>query len=332
MASEAGESIIPSEPDQGQEEQELDSAYGEDTASETVSLTSSITKYRFENGRRYHAYNDGAYWGPNDDAQNDQLDIAHHIFFLLFDNKLFQAPIGSSPQEVLDVGTGTGIWAIDFADQFPSAIVTGTDLSPIQPDWVAPNCRFVIEDCTGEWSFAPNRFDYIHVRCLFGSVADWPTFYQEVYAHLKPGGWFEQVEYSVDWIADDDSIPEGHIFRKSSALYIEAGEKNGKTFRILDLQKDYVQKAGLINVTEKRYKMPLGPWAKDKKLKEIGRWHLLEANQGLEGWTLALFTRVLGWTLDEVQVFMAQVRQGFKDRSVHAYTRVSVVYGQKPLR
>lgn len=34
---------------------------------------------------------------------------------------------------MLDLGTGTGIWAIDFADEYPSANVIGTDLSPIQP-------------------------------------------------------------------------------------------------------------------------------------------------------------------------------------------------------
>jgi SAM-dependent methyltransferase len=265
-------------------------------------------------------------------VQNDQLGIAHHVFLLLFDGQLFLAPIDPDPHAVLDVGTGTGLWAIDFADQFPSAIVTGTDLSPIQPTWVPPNCRFEIEDCTQEWTFSPDSFDFIHVRCLFGSIADWPAFYREVYAHLRPGGWFEQVEYSVDWISDDNSIPPGHIFYESSARYIEAGEKMGKTFQILDHQKEYIDRAGLINTVEKRYKMPLGPWPKDEKLKEIGRWHLLEAYQGVEGWTLALFTRVLGWSYEQVQLYLAQVRQGFSDRSIHAYTRVSVVYGQKPLQ
>jgi hypothetical protein len=46
------------------------------SASETTSLTSSITAYRYENGRRYHAYKAGEYWGPNDEQQNEQLDIA----------------------------------------------------------------------------------------------------------------------------------------------------------------------------------------------------------------------------------------------------------------
>lgn len=33
---------------------------------------------------------------------------------------------------VIDIGTGTGIWAIDFADEHPESEVIGTDLSPIQ--------------------------------------------------------------------------------------------------------------------------------------------------------------------------------------------------------
>jgi SAM-dependent methyltransferase len=36
---------------------------------------------------------------------------------------------------VLDAGTGTGMWAIDFADEYvdTGAQVVGNDLSPIQP-------------------------------------------------------------------------------------------------------------------------------------------------------------------------------------------------------
>jgi hypothetical protein len=60
------------------------------------------------------------------------------------------------------------------------------------------------------------------------------------------------------------------------------------------------------------------------------RWHLLECYQGIEGWAVALLTRVMGWSFEEVQVFLAEVREAFKDRSVHAYTSVSVVYAQKP--
>lgn len=59
---------------------------------------------------------------------------------------LLIAPVSPSPQRVLDFGTGTGIWALDFADEYPGAKVIGTDLSPIQPLWVAPNSEFVVDD------------------------------------------------------------------------------------------------------------------------------------------------------------------------------------------
>ena len=37
--------------------------------------------------------------------------LSHHMMFLLHDNQLFLAPV-EDPHEVLDVGTGTGIWAM----------------------------------------------------------------------------------------------------------------------------------------------------------------------------------------------------------------------------
>ena len=58
------------------------------------------------------------YWGPNDDRQNNGLDIAHHFMVMLKGDRLFAAPM-DHPKRVLDIGTGTGIWAIDMADPAP---------------------------------------------------------------------------------------------------------------------------------------------------------------------------------------------------------------------
>ncbi len=82
---------------------------------------------------------------PNDEKEQNRLDLRHHLSTLIFNGKLFNAPI-KNPSRVLDGGTGTGIWAIEFADEFPSAHVIGTDLSPIQPGWIPPNLQFEIDD------------------------------------------------------------------------------------------------------------------------------------------------------------------------------------------
>lgn len=100
----------------------------------TASLTSSIERYPIENGRRYHAFKDGRYFMPNDESEQDRLDLSHRMFNITIGDKLYLAPI-SKPTRILDVGTGTGIWAIEMGDDFPDAEILGTDLSPTQPTW-----------------------------------------------------------------------------------------------------------------------------------------------------------------------------------------------------
>lgn len=50
----------------------------------------------------------------------------------------------------------------------------------------------------------------------------------------------------------------------------------------------------------------------------------------MEAFSLALFTRVLGMSYEEVQVFFAAVRNELVDRSIHLYGKYYFVYGQKP--
>lgn len=77
--------------------------------------------------------------------------------------------------------TEIGIWAIDFADLFPSAEVIGTDLSLIQPNWVPPNLRFDIDDAELDWTFEPNSFDFIHNRNFVCSIRNWPRLIGQAY-------------------------------------------------------------------------------------------------------------------------------------------------------
>lgn len=47
------------------------------------------------------------------------MDLGHHVYRLLLGGELYLAPIKESPHRVLDLGTGTGIWAMDFAELVP---------------------------------------------------------------------------------------------------------------------------------------------------------------------------------------------------------------------
>jgi hypothetical protein len=52
--------------------------------------------------------------------------------------------------------------------------------------------------------------------------------------------------------------------------------------------------------------------------------------ESMESYSMALFTRVLGWSPNEVNIFLAGVRQELTDRSLHLYAKFYFVYGQKP--
>lgn len=46
---------------------------------------------------------------PIDDPELDRLDMNHAKYFLLYRKKLFLSPLGPDPQEILDIGCGTGM-------------------------------------------------------------------------------------------------------------------------------------------------------------------------------------------------------------------------------
>lgn len=65
------------------------------------------------NGRRYHRYRHGRYPIPNDDAEQSREDMLHTMMLEATDGKLYYAPIGDRVQKIIDLGTGTGLWAMD---------------------------------------------------------------------------------------------------------------------------------------------------------------------------------------------------------------------------
>ena len=73
--------------------EEEDSTFGEGAASDTTSLACSILNYKYENGRRYHAFHEGEYPLPNDEQEQDRLDLLHHLHLLILDGYLYLAPI-----------------------------------------------------------------------------------------------------------------------------------------------------------------------------------------------------------------------------------------------
>ncbi|KKY17443.1 putative umta [Phaeomoniella chlamydospora] len=320
--------LVPTLDEDGNEDN--DSAYaGSITNTETTSLRSSILRYKEENGRTYHAYGSTEHWGPNDERAQDQQDLSHHLWTLALKGEYFIAPV-VNPQDILDLGTGTGIWVMDVADQQPQAAVRGIDLSPIQPSWTPPNARFEIDDYNADWIDA-DRYDLIHARELLGSVPDWVELYRKAYRALKPGGWFDQAEPSLFFVSDHIKLSEDHPYPQWGKRMKEAGEKAGMRFDIGQHIKEWLEEAGFINVQEKRMAWTIGGWAKDKHLREIGQWNQVRLDIGVRDFCSRRFTNNMGWKPEEVEVFCAKLRAAFRDPKLYGYQWAYFVCGQRPL-
>ncbi|KAK1751060.1 methyltransferase [Echria macrotheca] len=312
-------------------ESDHDSVLGSESSS-TASLSSSILQYRHENGRTYHAYKDGKYVMPNDDQEQERLDLQHHLFLLTFDNKLYLSPAGQhghALHNVLDVGTGTGIWAVDFADEHPATSVIGIDLSPIQSPFVPPNLSFQVDDIEEPWTFSV-KFDFIYSRMMTAALASFPRFFGQAYANLQPGGWLEMADI-CPITSDDGTLTEDMAIHKWVTQLLDGTRMIGRPFDGAFEYKRQMEEAGFVNVQEHVFKWPQNRWPKDARYKELGTWTLENITSGLEGLSAAVYTRVLGWSKEEVDVLLAQVRNEMKDTKIHSYWPIYVVYGQKPV-
>ncbi|KAJ3540660.1 hypothetical protein NM208_g4960 [Fusarium decemcellulare] len=308
----------------GHTDSDLDSALGSNLEDSTYSLSSSIFAYRTLHGRTYHSERGTAqYWylttstcarpakadtlfyrASNDDQAADSLDIAHHFTLLLLEDKLYLAPLKSNIQKVIDIGTGTGIWAI------------GSE----------------IEDCNDSWTFRADEVDFVHMRFMLGSITDWTATFKEAFEVCKPGGWVESYEVSSTMESDDDSIPAGSAMQRWGEVFEEGGRRAGRSFAIIqeDVQRKSMEEAGFVNIHVEDLKAPVGGWHQETRLKQVGQFMQAALERDYEGYLLFLACELMGWTEEQVRVLCAQLRREIRSGQHHPYFRQRIVYGQKP--
>lgn len=293
----------------------------------------AATNY-LENGRYYHGFRRGMYMYPCDEQEKDRMDIYHKLFSVARRDQLHQAPI---PQHweprILDIGCGTGIWAIDMADQYLNSEVVGLDLVNIQPEKIPPNLRFRIpRDFESPWNLGEDSWDLIHLRMLCGSVSSWPEMYQKVFAHLRPGsGWIEHVEIDLEPRCDDHTMaPDSQVVR----WYAYLRDATARAYRPIAYERNtrqLLEAAGFIDIQETIIRAPFNSWPNDPHQKEIGRWYNLGLTEGLDALSFAPFTRCNQWDLHEhVKPLLAAVHREIMNRKIHAYNNIHIWTARRP--
>ncbi len=217
-------------------------------------MQTTVHDYEWIEGRRRVA--GVPYMLPNDDQEIDHLDLQHYMLrYTLKGNYL--API-TEPARILDVGSGTGRWLAEMAQEFPQAELFGVDLKlPAAGKSTFPsNCHFQEGNVLEGLAFEDNSFDFIHQRLLILAVplVRWQRLVDELVRLTSPGGWVELTE--VD--------PLFHNMGPATKRLIELIVR---ALRQLELDPAISQHIGplmvtarLTNVKTSTHIIPLGHW------------------------------------------------------------------------
>ncbi|TKW58692.1 hypothetical protein CTA1_9290 [Colletotrichum tanaceti] len=312
-------------PDDG----ETDSAINVSIRDSLTSIRSSLLNFDDEHGRLYHSHSRGKYFFPHDNIEQDRLDLQHELFVRTFRGRLCTCPKFYGAKRVLDLGTGTGIWALEYAEEHPEAEVIGVDISPVQPEFTPPNCSFEIDDLEKPWTWSKS-FDFIFSRTLNGSILDPAKLVDSIYKQLEPGGWFEAQDVCMVAHSDDDTIPENSALVRWADEVVGAMDEIGRTLKLAMLWKQLLVDRGFVDVRETIYKWPTNTWPRDKTMKDIGGWGLANLDSFLESAALGTLTNIKGWSREEVLVLCSLARKEMRDPRIHVWWPVYVVTARKP--
>jgi hypothetical protein len=150
-----------------------------------------------------------------------------------------------------------------------------------------------------------------------------------VLRHIKPGGWLEFQEMHYFPHCDDGTMPDSWPFLKFYEPLTEGlGALNVNLTTALEHTLN-LEPYGFTNIHHKVFKIPIGTWPKNKTLKTVGLYMRTAVLDGLDAMSFGPLCRGLGWSKEEVQVYLVDVRKCLVDNSVHSYFPFHVSYGQK---
>ncbi|KXX73277.1 hypothetical protein MMYC01_209840 [Madurella mycetomatis] len=133
------------------------------------------------------------------------------------------------------------------------------------------------------------------------------------------------------WDSDDGNITEKTALGQWGKIFEEGGRRSGRTFRVVPegLQRKAMEAAGFVDIQERDIQQPLGSWPKNERMKEIGEFTKLPLTQDAEGY-LVFIADTLGWSREEIMVYLAMFRREIRSGAFRAFYRQKVVWGRKP--
>lgn len=143
---------------------------------------------------------------------------------------------------------------------------------------------------------------------------------EQAFLNLAPGGYLEMQDADFPMKSVDDSL-EGTALWQWNQYISEGAAKAGRPWTNTRKYKGWMEEIGFEDVQETILYWPTNAWPRDKELKKLGVWFQHDLTEGLHS-TRAILTRGLGWTNEEVELFLINVRKDIDNKKIHAYVQL----------
>ncbi|KAG8966159.1 hypothetical protein FRC05_002783 [Tulasnella sp. 425] len=280
---------------------------------------------------------------PNDADEQSRLDSQHQMLKVALGGSIYPEPdlvnkalVGAGDRaNILDIGTGSGAWAIEMAKHFPQANVLGVDIVlPDVPESRRPsNCHFKLADVNEDMDTFEPIFDVVHWRLVETSTVDTDLFFYEAARILRPGGILIAVganARAVDKTGaiiplkkpnDPDYSNYQDVLCRLFAIHLQKGP-----LRLKHLMWNSIlnENPNFCDVKMQDIFFPLGVWSSEMTEEERRLGELMNENlQDVIPALVAGIRRSQKWPEDELQALLEGALKELKDLPpcMHGYSR-----------
>ncbi|KAF9265442.1 S-adenosyl-L-methionine-dependent methyltransferase [Marasmius fiardii PR-910] len=279
---------------------------------------------------------------PADEDETKRFELHQRLMQFVFGGKNYVGPIRETLQfgqhrRILDLGTGSGLWAVSMADEFPRAEVIGIDLAPLQPRDVPPNCTFELYDLDqGPIPYPDGYFDFVHARSIHTGIRDYAAFLGEITRILRPGGLVLLIEPDLTPLADGKplvSSRNGHgmydwfsLWETYRACLTRQGidvNVPGKLAELIASTENYEA------IVKRDGNIPVGFWPADPSMLTVGQLQWMDYELLLPA-LKPLFLSV-GLPETHVRTLIGNAQRDLYHPTLNLSAHIHIVYATKKL-
>ncbi|KAJ7058081.1 S-adenosyl-L-methionine-dependent methyltransferase [Mycena amicta] len=172
-------------------------------------------------------------------VEAERLDEQHQAMTRYLGGRLSLAPLEQiQPRTILELGCGSGAWAIQAACEFPDAQVTAVDISPFLERSIPENMAFLQMDLSKHIPLQPGSFDVVHARFVLSHLAEPHKPISRIAELVSPGGFLIFEDYDAESVIRTSSAGTRRFMERIQQVFSAKNQDFGLGRHLPEIMSD----------------------------------------------------------------------------------------------